>query len=905
MPHPLPPLRPGATVLTANRRLARALRAAHAEERWHAGDVVWESPDILPYAAWLERTWQDYADGAAEAQPLWLDAEPERVLWERVIREGVARRKDTPLLQVPAAASAAQRTHGLLRAHRCELDPDDVAGHEDAAAFRRWTESFRRRCAEAGWIDAGAAAERLVGALGRGAVAVPGRLILAGFDRYTPQQRALWAALAAAGTAVDEWQPPPGAGRARRLALADTRQELETAARWARSLLERGVGSVGAPIAVVVPNLEAVRAEVEAIFDDVLRPAAHYPGVAHASRPYNLSLGPPLAQTPVVADALRILSLLAGPLPAPELSVLLRSPHLGAAERERDARARVDAWLRGRARVEWDAASLRAALARAPPNAGRGVPALVHALEVLAHARRDARTRRPATRWAERFWGVLRAVGWPGERLCDGAEHQAVEALHEELARLAASAAAAGAESAAGAHARLARLARERIFQPQSPPAPVQIMGLLEAGGQRFSRLWVSGLHDGAWPAPARPDPFLPVALQRRYEMPHASPALELAFARRVSARLLASADEVWLSHPRQSGDERLGPSPLIEAVQPAGAPEPAPAAVMVPVRHVHEAGAPLETLADERGPPLGAARPARGGAALFRDQAACPFRAFARHRLGARGLEAPAPRADARRRGIVVHRLMAALWGALGGNAGLRESAPEALERVLEDAVTAALAETVPELPARARRRHLELEGARLRALAREWLGVEVQRAPFEVCAREAELEVEVGGVRVAVRLDRADRLGDGRVLLLDYKTRPASPSGWLGPRPDEPQLPLYCLGLGEAVAGAAYATLARGACGLRGLGAEALVPGVDAVGSSRLPAARAAGDWEGLKERWRGVLGALGREIAAGEARVAPKAPPGTCRRCDLHPLCRIHEQGGAAAEAAGAPE
>ena len=90
-------------------------------------------------------------------------------------------------------------------------------------------------------------------------------------------------------------------------------------------------------------------------------------------------------------------------------------------------------------------------------------------------------------------------------------------------------------------------------------------MDMLEAAGSRFDRLWIAGLHGGIWPPPPRPSPFLPLALQRSAGMPHSSPERELAYARRVTERLLDSAPEVVCSYPQYSGDEKLRVSPLIE----------------------------------------------------------------------------------------------------------------------------------------------------------------------------------------------------------------------------------------------------------------------------------------------------------------------------------------------------
>ena len=53
-----------------------------------------------------------------------------------------------------------------------------------------------------------------------------------------------------------------------------------------------------------------------------------------------------------------------------------------------------------------------------------------------------------------------------------------------------------------------------------------------------------------------------------------------------------------------------------------------------------------LVSIADRAGPPIASAG-MRGGTSIFKDHSACPFRAFAKHRLRSRPLETPRPGLD------------------------------------------------------------------------------------------------------------------------------------------------------------------------------------------------------------------------------------------------------------------
>ena len=74
--------------------------------------------------------------------------------------------------------------------------------------------------------------------------------------------------------------------------------------------------------------------------------------------------------------------------------------------------------------------------------------------------------------------------------------------------------------------------------------------------------------------------------------------------------------------------------------------------------------------------------------------------------------------------------------------------------------------------------------------------LRIEAKRVPFTVEATEKVLDdVSVGGLKLRLRADRVDRVGDGKRLLLDYKSGEVATKDWEGMRPNEPQLPLYAI--------------------------------------------------------------------------------------------------------------
>ena len=311
-----------------------------------------------------------------------------------------------------------------------------------------------------------------------------------------------------------------------------------------------------------------------------------------------------------------------------------------------------------------------------------------------------------------------------------------------------------------------------------------------------------------------------------------------------------------------------------------------------------------LERIEDGSGPPLAGAGVVAGGTSVYRDQAACPFRAFAMHRLGARGLDASSA-LNASDRGTLVHALLSKIWRELKSSSALEALSERDLRVLVNAAADAAVNGLRWQRPDALGGRLAQLEQARLARLALEWLELEKQRPPFEIAAIEAKQAITVAGLTVNARLDRMDRLlegTEGAWAVIDYKTGRADAGAWLGERPDEPQLPLYAVGAArstgapEGVVALAFAQVRSGAMEFRGLSARAdMIPGVLTVEKHRSQAARAYANWEAVLDGLRRELDALAREFVRGEARVSPKHGAASCRLCELHGLCRISEREG----------
>lgn len=876
-----------ALLLCATTRLAQTFRARVPE-----GATRWRTPQAMTLGQWLASLADEARLSGFAEIPAVLDPFAEGLLWEQVIA-GSLDAGSAPLFDLQGMAGTAAEAHQLSQLW--EVGPAGFGISEEARLFAAWQEEFLHRCAAIGSLDETGVQKKLLALIEAGWLALPPSVEFVGFDRFTPLEKRLQAALAVRGCEV---RVAP-AGRfetpaVKVCALPDADGECAAVAAWARSQL---AARPAARLAIVAPDLAAVRDALEFALDDALHPALIRADVAETPRRFNFSLGRPLADLPLVRLALDLLALGAvrGKIEQQRLSSLLLAGGWSAGCAEADGRAVLDAAMRRELPYFTTLPALLRLAERLAAHdllaCGQSVTALAAFTQQLGSAPR----RQQAGRWAAFFRACLELLGWPGDRSLSSHEYQAVCAFGELLDGFGRFDGLLGSMSMAEAVKRLSQLCRQRVFQPETRGRPaIQVLGVLESAGLDFDALWVMGMNDDRWPPAPRPNPLLPAAVLRAVGAAHASAEVELDFAQRVQARLLVSAPDIHFSHALADGNRLLRPSPLIEGFPAAEAP-----AVLVSPGRVQAtaAGGACEHLSDAWAPPVGPGEKVSGGSWLLRAQAICPAWAFYQYRLGAEAMETPVEGLDPAARGTLVHGALEAFWKTQRDSAALQALDAAGRSAAIERAVMQALADFEEKsrqpLPPAFR----QLEAARLARLLELWLEVEAARPqPFEVIACEAPAEVEIEGIRVRMVVDRIDRLADGRQLIVDYKTGAAiDVRNWAAERITEPQLPIYAALVNDAVAAVVFAKVLPDKPAFAGVAEDGdLLPGVQGIGDEKQKIfdPLAFPDWPAVVRHWRGRLQAVAAEVGAGRAGVVV-GDEGDLRYCEVLPLLRLPER------------
>ena len=862
-------------IITINRRLARELATQYSVAQIESGNETWESPLILPWTSWLNSLWRQELDPSSNS--LLLNNQQSRVIWEGIIRYSSAA---DGLLQVGETTRVAMEAWRLLHDHDLKFDQIKslLMDHNlDTQAFCEWAEAYQDRLKFKHWIDQDTLSSTLIERIETGKLTPPGLILLAGFDELSPVQQRLLDVLSVKGCRIETHQPEKRPCSAIRLACTDAGHELKLIASRVRYLMEQNSES---RIGVVIHDLHKRKAQIEAVFEDHLVPDAILPG-SESIRPFNISLGDPLTSFAVIKTAFLILTSVTGRLPLEDLSRLLRSPFINGGEIEKEQRCLLDAQLR-----QYGDDSLGMSLVVREACCEQEVwysPVLAETLSKTLGLIEESElsNKRTIVEWIKLFDAVLDTVGWPGERTLNSEEYQTLESWRSVREQCVALETVTREMGYSTALQHLRKIASEQTFQAETADAPVQIMGILEATGLQFDHLLLLGMTDDQWPGKPSPNPFLSLQIQRDKKMPHSTAEMELIFARSTTDRLLQSAPQIMFSYPLQEADQELRPSPLIKSLQEEKE-QDIKISKVSDYRQQMRSQVTLEKLVDNQARQLPENVVWKGGTGIFKDQAACPFRAFVRHRLKAQPLGVAESGLNPAERGSLVHDALEILWGKLETQEKLKQLSTNQIKKEIRGSVETALKDFHSGKSVIREAQFQMLEIDRLEKLLSEWLEVERTREPFTVAAREQDMKLTLGGISVKTRVDRIDKLDGGELALIDYKTGDVSIKSWEGERPDEPQLPLYAVSMNEMPEAVLFAKVKKGEHKFSGLSNDL------SIGDN------SDEDWDQLITGWRGTLENLAEQFVRGEALVDPKDKT-TCQYCTYQSLCRIDEIAG----------
>jgi len=886
----------GHLVLMPNHRMYIQLLEGYGEWRKEqALNPVCITPQCFPIDIWLRRQWSEIAPGQEHYTRI-LEPAQEAMVWHDIIQQSD---HGAALINKQATARAVQEA--WQTAHLWDIDFEELyrLGYsqqqadyaEDFSVFADWVKAFEAFCTRQRLISLSPLVEKIIGQLENNTIRVPKHILFTGFANPPPLYTRLINQLESSSESAVHFQALSMQPVTRVEACQDSVTELVTAAQWARDVL---YADAGASICIISQEKNQYAEQFSKILGDTF---SELPNVTLGNidlPTHNLSSRLSLVKVPVINTALSILELNSDWVESLSFCRLLRSPFLSGANAETFPRAELEYRLR-------ESGELKTRMAWIHELCGNKVKStyceqLSVNLLKLANERRKTPRHTDCANWCSLFERQLEAVGWPGERELDRTEILALQEWSKILKQFKESSQWCSEISLTNALSRLRQLITSSGTGSGQYQAAVQVLTPTEADGLYFTHTWVMGLSEQQWPPSRKPTPFIPISLQKKAGITEcdvnalASQALDQLKKFRSHC-----SNEIVLSYPCQEDDLALKPATLLRHFDEKFYQRKPSKAFneMHPAITALSSDYSNELFTDSAVIPLSNDEIIKGSVALVSNQADCPFRAYANHRLKVRDLPGPVIGLPANVLGSILHEVLQRFWENIKSQQELLSINTASLEILVAEIIADVLRTKARFYPHTMTESFIALESTRLKNLLLNWFEEERKRGDFDVLATEHKVQWKHAKLTFEMRIDRLDKTEHGNLVLVDYKSGKNSEINWLDERQTEPQLMLYLQAVESSeegtVDGLFIAQVHIEESRYKGISnSDEIYPGSAVDQKSRMPDTIT---WESIRQQWELSLSCLVNEFVQGYIPVAPKTN-NSCTWCHLQSFCRINE-------------
>lgn len=772
-------------IITASRRQSRYLHDEYATQQIAQGRDVWPSLKVMPWNAFIHYCWE-LAQESGLDMPIRLSSNQGRHLWHQMVAksevvEPLLNRKQTQNLSFDAWRVCQQWQIDEVEA---------MPGDQDQESFTEWFSIFTKNLNRHGWIEAHQQANYLAKTLSSFAEQLPKTIITYGFQQPTPQQTTLIELLKTSKDVVDwELEESTDQKHVELCSLPDPSQELIAAVRWAKRKL---IGDSKQTIAIVVPELEQKKSYIERLIYREFYAGDLAEGKELTQPLHDFSIDESLLKQPLVAVVTDWFALSHQSLNKKQLQHLLLSPYLYNEQGLYWQATQFELIIRKSTKAYYSIDDLL----KLSRHHQVKLPWLTFIDEWCKENTAELSRKKDFKSHIAVVLNLLAKVHWTGYHSISSREYQIQQSFIEAI-KSAQKLQKVLAEKITFAKALslLKEHLEQHTFHQQQPKAPLQIMGVLEAIGITFDAVWLVGATDQVLPQKATPNPFISKAIHRKFDLPGSSHNREVQYAHSLIQSLLAN-PELVISFAEYDGEQEQMISPLLKTLLPNHSVDKQKLESQLPAEITEwPTSDALEYYTDNKGLAVGEHYAVKGGTGLLRMQAASPFDAYLRYRLELQAFEEDGLGVSFMDRGNLFHKAMQIIWTRLETQSALLELSDDALEGLVKQTTQFVLGEAAKHIYLLQNTAFMDMEAKRLEALVTESLELDKKREPFTVIGTEVPREVELAGLKFRIIIDRIDKLSDGRLLIIDYKTGQPTLMSLLRDPIAEPQLLLYAI--------------------------------------------------------------------------------------------------------------
>ena len=302
------------TIIVANNRQVLAIKQSLSEQH---GSL--KMPNIFSYTSWLQSFWQQ--NNPTRSIRLLSQMEL-RFFFKEIIQQDSNNRSEVVIDELI-------KCYHLCKTHFIDIATMPSFFSSPSALLVEWIYELEKMKLARGCIDSTDLFKIVYQALDR--YEKKGKYFALGFNRPTPEQGKLFEILD-----CELIKPISPDNTIKSLSFTDHESELQAIAHWAK---ETSTQNPDYQIGVVIPNLGELQNIVKNIFDQVFASSL----IETHHKPYNMSLGMPLCQYPLIQHLLKTIKLskqiIDDDIDHKTLIKVITSPFIQGAHKESNNRA--------------------------------------------------------------------------------------------------------------------------------------------------------------------------------------------------------------------------------------------------------------------------------------------------------------------------------------------------------------------------------------------------------------------------------------------------------------------------------------------------------------------------------------------------------------------------------------
>jgi len=805
-------------ILTPNQRLSRVYREKYDNLQKTAGFKTWPSLEIYPIDTWIVLLWQKLIQNALLTPQYLLNSTQKQILWQNIIEE-----KHPNFSHL---SSLALKTWIFIHQGNIDFNHIEFSNRTETLYFQQWAKNYHALLGKNHWCDIETAYQQIfIQLTDIKQDLLPKEIIFLGFTDFCEREKQLCTLLKNNNVVTSEQYYKIPTPEIVKISHLDEFKEIESTARWAIQQHQQNK-----KVACVFPELSTYKNKILATFERY-----------NHDEFIDISLGTTLSEYPLIRSLFLGLNSCVEKIDSHKITDLLLSPFYTFSQ-------------------PYDTISNRAVL---DTKLQSDATLIFNTKNLLQHLHIDSEhfIIKPNKHYSPKEWLIvfqerLTTLGFLKNYKLNSLEHQLIHQWHLVGKQFCQLSIIFDKLNISRAIYFLNSIAKNIIFQPKkiktSKLPQIEILGMIEASGLIFDEIWIAGCHDNAWPPHSKHNPFIPTKL--------ISPKkINEQFYQKLTNQLLCSAKKIIISYPELVNHAPTQPSSFVINIKPI-TPHLLEDSIH-PIKKTTEKIEPieLETIDDSKAPPLNINNLRHQGSDIIKDQAACHFRAFAKHRLAAKKIERTQIGLKATEKGNFIHQILEKVFEKITDFQELSKYTPQKLRTLIRNAID----KTVLHHSSDMNHFFISVETNRLENLIIAWITrYEKSRKTFQVYSREEKTQLTLGKLPLKLRIDRIDKINDEHYIIIDYKTGKTTVK--IDPL-EEPQLPLYCIAKNDLPI------------------KEVVIAQVRTNDMRFKPIAA-------QKESWNEVLTAIAESYVNGSACVNPRKNDSTCYYCDLASVCRI---------------